>query len=144
MQKTQTYVFVQNRKKKRNGNVCILCHNFLTNQNLDQLSTSKWPSEPQFCERWTYIWQKMAGNGRNIVIYQYLSFPIRLYLSFSTNYFFKMWCLPYKQGHRDAGIILRKHTHVGKLVVNSLCNVWALLRILTYFTTHDMKTCKYI
>ena len=23
--------------------------------------------------------KKMAGNGRNIVIYQYLSFPIRLY-----------------------------------------------------------------
>ena len=27
----------------------------------DLLSTSKWPSEPQFCERWTYIWQK---NGQ--------------------------------------------------------------------------------
>ena len=65
-------------QKNENGNICVLCHNFWTNQNLDQLSTSKWPSETQFCERWTYIWQKMAGNGRNIVIYQYLSFPIRL------------------------------------------------------------------
>ena len=23
--------------------------------NLDQLRMSKWPSEPQFCEKWTYI-----------------------------------------------------------------------------------------
>ena len=26
-------------------------HNFRPNQDLDPLSTSKWPSEPQFCER---------------------------------------------------------------------------------------------
>ena len=70
--------FCTKSQKNGNGNICILCHNFWTNQNLDQLSTSKWPSEPQFCERWTYIWPKMAGNGHNIVIYQYLSFPIRL------------------------------------------------------------------
>ena len=37
-------------------------HNFWTNQDLESLSTTKWPSEPQFCERWTYIWQKMARN----------------------------------------------------------------------------------
>ena len=43
-QKMQMCVFVQNRKNG-NGN------NFYTNQNLDPLSTSKWPSEPQFCER---------------------------------------------------------------------------------------------
>ena len=40
-QKTQTRVFVQNRKKKRNGNICVLCHKFGTNHNLDLLSTSK-------------------------------------------------------------------------------------------------------
>ena len=38
-----------------------------TNQDLDSLSTSKWPSEPQFCERNTYIWQeygqKWSYNG---------------------------------------------------------------------------------
>ena len=28
MKKTKTSVFVQNRKKKRNGNICVLCHNF--------------------------------------------------------------------------------------------------------------------
>ena len=33
-------------------------HNFWTNQDLDLFSISKWPSEPQFCERWTYKWQK--------------------------------------------------------------------------------------
>ena len=27
------------------------------------LSTSKWPSESQFCERWTYILQKIARKG---------------------------------------------------------------------------------
>ena len=60
-QKTQTRVFVQNCKINRNGNICILCHNFWSNQNVDLLSTSKWPSEPQFCERWTYIRRK---NGQ--------------------------------------------------------------------------------
>ena len=29
----------------------IWCHNFWPNQDLDPLSTSKWPSESQFCER---------------------------------------------------------------------------------------------
>ena len=32
------------------------------------------------------IWQKMAGNGSNIVIYQYLSFPIRLYIGFTNRF----------------------------------------------------------
>jgi hypothetical protein len=49
-QKMQMCVFVQNRKNG-NGNIYVLCHNYYTNQNLDPLSTSKWPSEPQFCER---------------------------------------------------------------------------------------------
>ena len=31
-QKMQTSVFVQNHEKKRNGNICVLCHNFWTNQ----------------------------------------------------------------------------------------------------------------
>ena len=53
--------FCTNSQKNGYGNICILCHNFWINQNLDQLSTSKWPSETQFCERSTYIWQK---NGR--------------------------------------------------------------------------------
>ena len=38
----------------------ISCHIFKT-QDSDPLSTSKWPSEPQFCERWPYICQK---NGQ--------------------------------------------------------------------------------
>ena len=51
----------QKTHNNENGNTCILCHKFWTNQNLEP---SKWLSEPQFCERWIYIWQKMAGNGR--------------------------------------------------------------------------------
>ena len=39
----------------------ILWHNYCTNKDLDMLSTSKWPSEPQFCQRWTCICQK---NGQ--------------------------------------------------------------------------------
>jgi len=62
--------FVQNCKIKRNGNICVLCQNFWSNQNVDLLSTSKWPSEPQFCEIWTYIWQKMVRNGRTKAIYK--------------------------------------------------------------------------
>ena len=30
---------------------CIWGHNFISNQDLDPFRTSKWPSEPQFCER---------------------------------------------------------------------------------------------
>ena len=45
-------------------------HNFWPNQDLDPLSSSKWPLEPQFCERWTYLWQKMARKGHSKVIYK--------------------------------------------------------------------------
>ena len=34
------------------------------------LSVPTWPSESQICERWTYIWPKMARNGRLKVIYK--------------------------------------------------------------------------
>ena len=45
-------------------------HIFWPNQYLDPFSTSKWPLEPQFCERYTHIWQKMARTGRTKVIYK--------------------------------------------------------------------------
>ena len=45
----------------KNENICILCHNLKTNQILDLLSISKWPSELQFCERLTYSWRE---NGQ--------------------------------------------------------------------------------
>ena len=38
-----------------NENIWILCHNFWNNQNLHPLSISKWPSEPQFCERYIHL-----------------------------------------------------------------------------------------
>ena len=47
-----------------NGNICILCHNFWTNQNLNPLGISKWPSEHQFCESY------LARNGLKTAIYQ--------------------------------------------------------------------------
>ena len=37
---------------------CILCHNFWTNYDLDLFSTSKWPSDLQFCERYKGRCQK--------------------------------------------------------------------------------------
>ena len=49
-QRTQMHFFLQYHKKNGNGNICILSHNFWINQDVDLLSTSKWPSEPQFCE----------------------------------------------------------------------------------------------
>ena len=55
-------------QKNGNGNICILSHNLWINQGLDLLSTSKWPSEPQFCEMWSYSYQKMAGNGHKTAI----------------------------------------------------------------------------
>ena len=56
------------------ASIYIWGHNVWTNQDVDPLSTSKWPTEPQFCERWIYSWQKMARNGRKIAIYQCYSF----------------------------------------------------------------------
>ena len=35
--------------------ICILCHNFWTNYDLDLFNPSKWTSELQFCERYTYV-----------------------------------------------------------------------------------------
>ena len=50
--------FCTKSQKNGNGSIRILFHNFWSNQKLDQLSTTKWPPESQFCERWTYIWPK--------------------------------------------------------------------------------------
>ena len=52
--------FFTKSQKSRNRNICVLCHNFWPNYNLDLLSTSKWPSEPQFCERYVCRWQKFG------------------------------------------------------------------------------------
>ena len=41
------------------------------NQDLDPLGTSKWPSEPQFCERYTHTYgRKTAKNCHTKVIYK--------------------------------------------------------------------------
>ena len=64
--------FCTKSQKNGNGNICILCHNFWTNQNLDPLCPSKWPSGPQFCERLSCNWQindqKWSKNGHLWVI----------------------------------------------------------------------------
>ena len=78
MQKTQTRVFVQNCKIKRNGNICVLCHNFWSNQNVQLLSTSKWP---QFCERWRYLRQK-NGQKRSYNGYLRVTFVRSLFTYF--------------------------------------------------------------
>ena len=52
-------------------------HNFWTNQDLGPLSTSKWPSEPQFCERWRlYIWQK-NGQKRSYNSHLWVTFILK-------------------------------------------------------------------
>ena len=43
------------------GFICILCHNCCTNHDSDLFSTSKWSSEPPFCERFLHSWHK---NGQ--------------------------------------------------------------------------------
>ena len=52
--------FFTKSQKSRNRNICVLCHNFWPNYNLNLLSTSKWPSELQFCERYVCIWRKFG------------------------------------------------------------------------------------
>ena len=80
--KTASMCFCTKLQKKRSGNICIFCHNFYTNHNLDLFNTSKWPSESQFCERWTYIWQKLARGSLSKVIYKgtFISNQSLLYL----------------------------------------------------------------
>ena len=56
--KNSNVCFCTKLQKNRNGNNCILCHNVWTNWGIDLFSTSKWPSEPQFCERYLCRWQK--------------------------------------------------------------------------------------
>ncbi len=51
--------------KLKNGNTYTLCHNFWTYHHLDLFSSTKWPSESQFCS-----WWKMAKNGQKMAIYQ--------------------------------------------------------------------------
>ena len=40
------------------GFIYVLCHNCCTNHDSDLFSTSKWPSEPPFCKRFSYRWHK--------------------------------------------------------------------------------------
>ena len=65
--------FLQFRKKKLNWvfwvllSFCFLYHHISPNYDFNRVSTSNRPSEPQFCERWTYsLWrngQKLLQNG---------------------------------------------------------------------------------
>ena len=41
-----------------------MCHNFWTNSGLEPFSTSKWPPELPFCERYKDNCKKTARNGR--------------------------------------------------------------------------------
>ena len=66
-------VFVQNRKKME-MEIFAFCyiwgHNFLTNQDLEPLSASKWLYEPQFSDRWKHMATKIARSGGKTVIYK--------------------------------------------------------------------------
>ena len=68
--KTAIYHFVSSPEKY----ICILCHNVWTNWDTDPFSTSKWPSEPQFCEKYQCGWQKndqnWAENAHNYSYYE--------------------------------------------------------------------------
>ena len=48
--------------------ICILHYNFWTNWGSDLFSTSKWPSEPQFCEIYLCSCRKLARNGQKMAI----------------------------------------------------------------------------
>ena len=47
--------------------ICVLCHNFWTNFDLHLFSTSKWPSNCQFCERYKGSVEKMTRNCRKMI-----------------------------------------------------------------------------
>ena len=56
--------------------ICVLCHNFWTNYDLDLFSTSKWPSELQFCEKYLckLDGKKLARHGLKTATYYAASF----------------------------------------------------------------------
>ena len=47
-----SYFSYKIEKKTGNDKNCDLCCSFWTNKDLNKLGTSKWPSEPQFYERY--------------------------------------------------------------------------------------------
>ena len=66
-----------------------MSHDFWMNQGLDLLNTSKWPSEPQFCEIWSLSCPKMARNGCKMAIYHSISFPNSLYCTWFMRVFWE-------------------------------------------------------
>ena len=89
---------------------CIFCHDFWTNCDLDLFSTSKWPSDLQFCERykgrcqkkWLEIIVKWSKKRRTLCFCQNIAFNFWLFSYYSqtlncnsTNYqkFVKSMCV---------------------------------------------------
>ena len=70
-QKTQMHFFSTILPKNIYGNICILSHKFWMNQGSDLLSTLKWPSKPQFCERYWYSRQKNDQKWSYRAIYEF-------------------------------------------------------------------------
>ena len=68
------------------GNICILWHNCWTNLATDMLSTSKWPSEPNFLKYFHIVCKKMTGNGRKIA---FVSQKFRDFFSYKIAKFYK-------------------------------------------------------
>ena len=58
------FFFLPKLKNKLVKNSCNLCHRFWFNWDLDMFTSSKWPSEPKFCERYLCSWQK---NGQKLL-----------------------------------------------------------------------------
>ena len=63
--KHYTNIFFFTRLKKNESEIFEICAiNFEPIKiSIDPLSTAKWLSELQFCERYSCSWQKMARNG---------------------------------------------------------------------------------
>ena len=80
LQKNTIEIILTKLQKNGNGNFCILCHNFGANKVLDLLSTSKFPSEPQLCERCNIVGKNMSRNGPKTEKTFSVSFRIRLKL----------------------------------------------------------------
>ena len=52
------FFFLPKLKNTVVKSICDLCCSFWSNWDLDTFSPSKWPSAPQFCERYICSWQK--------------------------------------------------------------------------------------
>ena len=117
--------------------ICVLCHNFWTNYDLDLFSTSKWLSDLQFCERYKGCVEKMARNCHKMIEktadslllskHSIQFYALFLLLSGSNYCLNTQWWLFFKNStHSTSNVWFKKKV--------TICSSNTLVRIVTVFS----------